>query len=86
MIEVKNLTKRCGTLAAIEGVSFKVEEEEILGFLEPNAVGTTATMRILTAFARSRGVSGASLEPWLTGETISSMSGRGYRLLSHQQP
>lgn len=50
MIEVKNLTKYYGTLAAIEDVSFNVEEDEILGFLEPHAAGKTATMRILTAF------------------------------------
>lgn len=50
MIEVENLTKYYGTLAAIENVSFIVEEGEILGFLGPNAAGKTTTMRILTGF------------------------------------
>jgi ABC-2 type transport system ATP-binding protein len=50
MIEVENLTKYYGNLAAIKDVSFKVEEGEILGFLGPNAAGKTTTMRILTAF------------------------------------
>ncbi len=77
MFEVGNLTKHYGTLVAIEDVDFTVEEDEILGFLEPNAAGKTATMRILTALARSRGVSGASLAPWLKGGIISSMSGAG---------
>lgn len=50
MIEVENLTKYYGNLAAIKDVTFKVEEGEILGFLGPNAAGKTTTMRILTAF------------------------------------
>lgn len=50
MTEVENLTKYYGILAAIEDVSFTVQEGEILGFLGPNAVGKTATMRILTGF------------------------------------
>jgi ABC-2 type transport system ATP-binding protein len=50
MIEVENLTKYYGDLAAIKDVTFKVEEGEILGFLGPNAAGKTTTMRIITAF------------------------------------
>jgi ABC-2 type transport system ATP-binding protein len=50
MIEVENLTKYYGNLAAIKDVTFKVEEGEILGLLGPNAAGKTTTMRILTAF------------------------------------
>jgi len=50
MIEVENLTKYYGNLAAIRDVSFTVQEGEILGFLGPNAAGKTTTMRILTGF------------------------------------
>ncbi len=50
MIEVEQLTKRYGTLKAIDGVSFRVEKGEILGFLGPNGAGKTTTMRILTCF------------------------------------
>jgi ABC-type Na+ transport system ATPase subunit NatA len=39
-----------GILAAIEDVSFTVQEGEILGFLGPDAAGKTITMRILTGF------------------------------------
>lgn len=56
-IEIRNLTKYYGTLAAMEDVSFTVEEDESLGFLEPDATGKTAAMSILTAFARVCGVS-----------------------------
>ncbi|HID87914.1 MAG TPA: ATP-binding cassette domain-containing protein [Anaerolineae bacterium] len=50
MIQVRNLTKYYGDLAAIQDVSFTVEKGEVLGFLGPNAAGKTTTMRILTGF------------------------------------
>ena len=50
MIEVRNLTKRYGDLVAVNGVSFKAEKGQILGFLGPNGAGKTTTMRIITGF------------------------------------
>lgn len=50
MIEVTSLTKYYGPHRAIEDVSFKVEQGEILGFLGPNAAGKTTTMRVITGF------------------------------------
>src|SRR5260221_3452393 len=50
MIEVKNLTKRYGRQTAVDGVSFRVEKGEIMGFLGPNGAGKTTTMRILTCY------------------------------------
>ncbi len=50
MIEVDNLTKRYGRTTAVDGVSFKVEKGEILGFLGPNGAGKTTTMRVLTCY------------------------------------
>ena len=50
MIEVASITKRYGSAAAVEGVSFRVEKGEILGFLGPNGAGKTTMMRILTCF------------------------------------
>ncbi len=48
MIRVENLTKRYGSISAIENISFKVEKGEILGFLGPNGAGKSTTMRIIT--------------------------------------
>jgi ABC-2 type transport system ATP-binding protein len=50
MIEVDNLTKRYGRSTAVDGISFRVEKGEILGFLGPNGAGKTTTMRILTCY------------------------------------
>ena len=44
VIEVSNLTKRYGDRAAVDGVSFSVEEGEIFGILGPNGAGKTTTV------------------------------------------
>ena len=50
MIEVRELSKYYGDVAAVEDVSFRVEKGEILGFLGPNGAGKTTTMRMLTCY------------------------------------
>ena len=50
MIQVKNLTKAYGPHLAVDNISFRVEEGEIVGFLGPNGAGKSTTMRILTCF------------------------------------
>lgn len=50
MIEVQNVTKRYGQTLAVNDVSFRVEQGEIVGFLGPNAAGKTTTMRIITNY------------------------------------
>jgi len=44
VIEVTNLTKRYGDHAAVDGVSFSIEEGEIFGILGPNGAGKTTTV------------------------------------------
>ena len=50
MIEVANLSKRYGELAAVRDASFTAPSGQILGFLGPNGAGKTTTMRIITGF------------------------------------
>jgi ABC-2 type transport system ATP-binding protein len=50
MIEVQHLTKRYGTVTAVDDISFRVERGEILGFLGPNGAGKTTTMRVITGY------------------------------------
>ena len=53
MIEVVNLSKHYGDKKAVDGISFKAESGEILGFLGPNGAGKSTTMNILTGYISS---------------------------------
>src|SRR5215472_15318741 len=55
VVEVDRLTKRFGTVTAVDGVSFSVAEGEIFGFLGPNGAGKTTTIRILLGLLRPDG-------------------------------
>ena len=46
-IEVDDLTKRYGDVAANDGITFDVEAGEIFGYLGPNGAGKTTTIRQL---------------------------------------
>lgn len=46
-IVVKNLTKKYGTLVAVNSISFRVKRGEIFAFLGPNGAGKTTTIEIL---------------------------------------
>ena len=50
MIEIRNLTKRFGSLTAVDDVSFDVDRGEVLGFLGPNGAGKSTTMKMVTGF------------------------------------
>jgi ABC-2 type transport system ATP-binding protein len=47
IIKVENLVKRFDGLAAVDDISFEVEEGTIFGFLGPNGAGKTTTINIL---------------------------------------
>ncbi len=49
-IEVKNLLKVYGKQKAINNISFKVDNGEIVGFLGPNGAGKSTTMKIITGY------------------------------------
>ena len=48
MIEVQDLVKLYGSLAAVDHVRFTVPKGSILGLLGPNGAGKTTTMKVLT--------------------------------------
>ena len=50
MIEAQQLTRRYGEFTAVDGVSFAVDEGEIVGILGPNGAGKTTTIRMITGF------------------------------------
>ena len=47
IIKVERLVKRFGAIAAVNDISFEVEEGTIFGFLGPNGAGKTTTISIL---------------------------------------
>ena len=50
MIEVKNITKKYGSFIAVDNISFKIEEGEIIGLLGPNGAGKSTTMNMITGY------------------------------------
>jgi ABC-2 type transport system ATP-binding protein len=52
IIQVENLVKKYGQLAAVDHISFDVDQGEIFGFLGPNGAGKTTTINILCTLAR----------------------------------
>src|SRR5205809_1361575 len=50
MIEVTHLTKYFGPILAVDDISFRIAQGEIVGFLGPNGAGKTTTIRILTSY------------------------------------
>jgi ABC-2 type transport system ATP-binding protein len=49
-IQACGLTRRHGTVTAVDRVSFAVSHREIFGFLGPNGAGKTTTVRLLTGY------------------------------------
>lgn len=47
VLDVQKLTKRFGAVTAVDGVSFAVNEGEIVGLLGPNGAGKTTTLSML---------------------------------------
>ncbi len=50
MVKVENLTKRYGSLYALNDASFEIGEGEIVGLLGPNGAGKSTAMNILTGY------------------------------------
>ncbi|KUG24605.1 abc transporter, atp-binding protein [hydrocarbon metagenome] len=52
MIELKNVTKRYGSLVAVDDVSFSVKQGEYFALLGPNGAGKTTIVKMLLDFIK----------------------------------
>jgi ABC-2 type transport system ATP-binding protein len=52
IIELDSLTKRFGSLVAVDSVSLRINEGEIFGLLGPNGAGKTTTISILVTMKK----------------------------------
>ncbi len=50
MLEVKNITKKFRDFTALQGVSFKLKEGELVSLLGTNGCGKTTTIKIIVGF------------------------------------
>lgn len=50
MIEVQHVTKRYGSVKALDDISFTADSGEVVGLLGPNGAGKSTTMNIITGY------------------------------------
>jgi ABC-2 type transport system ATP-binding protein len=65
-ISLRNLRKSYGSKAAVDNVSFEVEQGEFFGILGPNGAGKTTTLEILEGLRKPDGgeLTVLGLPPW----------------------
>ncbi len=78
MIEAKSLTKQYGDFTAVDGLSFTVNEGEVLGFLGPNGAGKSTTMKMLSGFLTPSSGTASIQGHDLTGDTLALRRCIGY--------
>lgn len=54
-ITVNNLSKNFDSFAAVDGLSFNVTKNHVVGFLGPNGAGKTTTLRMLVGLSKPTG-------------------------------
>jgi branched-chain amino acid transport system ATP-binding protein len=55
ILAVQNLSKTFGNLTAVDGLSFDVQEGEILGMMGPNGAGKTTVFNLITGIYKPSG-------------------------------
>ncbi len=65
IIEFQNVTKKYGSLTALNELNLTVEEGAVFGFIGPNGAGKTTTMRILTTLLKP-----THGEAWVAGHSV----------------
>ena len=70
MITIEGLTKRFGSLTAVDNISLSVGRGEVLGFLGPNGAGKSSMLNVINGFYTAnegsiiyKGISRSKMEP-----------------------
>jgi len=85
LLEVERLTRRFGGLAAVSGVSFAVEEGEIVGLIGPNGAGKTTLFGVLSGALPPSGgrlrFGGRDVTGWAPDQAARAGIGRTYQIV-----
>jgi len=52
-LEITNLTKKYGSLTALDNISVTVEKGEVFGYIGPNGAGKTTTIRVMLGILKA---------------------------------
>jgi ABC-2 type transport system ATP-binding protein len=90
-IEVQSLEKSYGSLKAVDGISFSVEEGEVFSLLGPNGAGKTTTIEVLEGLRDldNGKVSVLGHDPWHDGYALHKKIGvipQGFKFLDYPTP
>ena len=90
-IEVDGLKRRYGSLQAVDGIGFSVEEGEVFSLLGPNGAGKTTTIEILEGLReKDEGTARVlGLDPWTSGYELHKSIGvipQGFKFLDYPTP
>src|SRR3990172_6156454 len=80
IIEIRELSKNYGGLAAVKHLTLSVDQGELFGFIGPNGAGKTSTLRILATLLRP-----TSGDAWVAGHSVS-LDPRGVRRVIGYMP
>jgi ABC-2 type transport system ATP-binding protein len=65
IVETRDLTRRYGSMIALDQLNLEIPQGAIFGFIGPNGAGKTTTMRILTTLLPASGG-----EAWVAGHSV----------------
>jgi ABC-2 type transport system ATP-binding protein len=73
VLEVSHLSKKYGSRAAVDDVSFRLNQGEVVGFLGPNGAGKTTTMRMIAGLIAPTSGTVKLLEKTVPGSSLKHM-------------
>lgn len=90
-VEVSSLEKSYGSLKAVDGISFSVDQGEVFSLLGPNGAGKTTTIEILEGLRRREtgDVKVLGYYPWTSGYELHKRIGvipQGFRFVDYATP